>query len=488
MIEFIKKAITEVEGVKTLLLNDDYRNNFNYGEIDYPCAVLTPIPSKTYSTKSLIRESYELHLAILDVVPHDYDGETLHLIQNNCSELGLQILSNLQVRTTMDKDVKFEFIMPSDDEFLCGAMVNLQVTAKQPRCAGQPTYIEVKVEAIKHQIITQNGKYQIRPSDNYTAMKGVDVEVNVEGAREPILQDKADVITENGKYEYYADEDYDGLSKVAVEVDVQPILEFKQITINNNGTRSVTPSSGFDGLAKVDVTVALPLETQKTASITSNGMHVITPTSGNIAMQAVQVDVDVPQKKQRVNYIRRVGQGYIDTGVDGANNNLKIKIRYSMRIFPTGYWSIVHAYKNEQTDATRILLSKNAGVLCSLNSVANSSLSISQTRYTDIVYTDIIEPSSSNVFRLKANGSSSTKMRTSGEPLNETIKIFGATTDVVDVELFGCEIYDGDELVRDFIPDCKNGEFGLYDIVTKQFFSNIGDGIFSGELINIEHL
>lgn len=212
MIEFIKKAITSVEGVKTLLLNDDYRNNFNYGEVDYPCAVLTPIPSKTYSANSLIRESYELHLAILDIVPSDYDGEVLHKIQNNCSELGLQILRNLQVRTTMANDVKFEFIMPSEDEFLCGAMVNLQVTAKQPRCAGQPTFYEVQIESVKKVTITKNGKINIRPSEGYDAIKGVDVSVEIP----------------------------------------QLTLEEKQVTITSNGTTIVTPNVA-DGMSKVEV-------------------------------------------------------------------------------------------------------------------------------------------------------------------------------------------------------------------------------------------
>lgn len=256
MINFIKKAITSVEDIKTLLFNDDYRNNFDYGNIKYPCAVLTPIPSVTYSTKNLVKESYELHLAVLDVVPNDYDGDTLHRIQTNCSELGLKILRNLQVRTTMANDVKFEMIMPIEDEWLCGAMCNLQVTAKQPRCAGQPTYYEVQIESVKKVTITENGKLSIRPSEGYDAIKGIDIDVNVEGGGEPILQEK-------------------------------------QVSIIDNGISYITADEGFDGLSKVQVDVALPIEASKTESITTNGTHTITPSNDNIAMSEVLVDVNV---------------------------------------------------------------------------------------------------------------------------------------------------------------------------------------------------
>ena len=217
MINFIKNAITSVEEIKTLLFNDDYRNNFDYGNIKYPCAVLTPIPSVTYSTKNLVKESYELHLAILDVVPCDYDGDTLHRIQTNCSELGLKILRNLQVRTTMANDVKFEMIMPSEDEWLCGAMCNLNVTAKQPRCAGQSTFYEVQIESVRKITITENGKLSIRPSEGYDAIKGVDVSVEIP----------------------------------------QLTLEEKQVTITSNGTTIVTPSVA-DGMSKVEVVTDVP--------------------------------------------------------------------------------------------------------------------------------------------------------------------------------------------------------------------------------------
>ena len=47
--------------------------------------------------------------------------------------------------------------------------------------------------------------------------------------------------------------------------------------------------------------------------------------------------------------------------------------------------------------------------------------------------------------------------------------------------LYSCQIYDNDVLVRDYVP-CINtsGEVGLYDLVGKQFYGNAGTGVFIG--------
>lgn len=46
-------------------------------------------------------------------------------------------------------------------------------------------------------------------------------------------------------------------------------------------------------------------------------------------------------------------------------------------------------------------------------------------------------------------------------------------------KLYSCKIYDGDTLVRDFVP-CKNDldVVGLYDLVGEKFYGNLGTGLF----------
>lgn len=184
----------------------------------------------------------------------------------------------------------------------------------------------------------------------------------------------------------------------------------------------------------------------------------------------------------RVPYLRRVGAGYIDTGVDGANSNLRIIMRYAFRVFHTTYWKLLYAYVNESTNATRILISKNATVLANINSLASGSVTKSETLYKDVVYTTEIYSTASDIC-LEHDGIVSKKTRSEGAELNGVnIHIFSNLEDDVDIELYSTEMYDGDTLIRDYVPHYYNGEFGLYDLVEKKFYRNAGGGTFTGEL------
>ncbi len=207
----------------------------------------------------------------------------------------------------------------------------------------------------------------------------------------------------------------------------------------------------------------------------------------NFADEIASIKSEDGVSVNRVTYLRRVGEGYIDTGISGANNNLKIMVRYAMRVFPTGYWRFITAYKDESTNTTRIILNKNNQVLGNINSVASGgSVTLTRAGYTGVIYTEIIEPTSSTSFKLSSNGQSASKTRSSGNTLEKNIHIFPDTSDTIDTELYQCQIYDGDVLVRNFFPCIRGEEFGLWDTVTQQFFGNDGNGEFSGEIITID--
>lgn len=187
-----------------------------------------------------------------------------------------------------------------------------------------------------------------------------------------------------------------------------------------------------------------------------------------------------------VPYLRRINEGYIDTGVNGANNNIKIVVRYAMRVFPTTYWRFITAYKDESTNTTRIILNKNTQVLGNINSAASGgSATLNRTGYTGVIYTDIIEPISSTAFRLTSNGTSVTKTRVSGNTITKNIIIFPENEDTIDIEVYKCEIYDDNTIIRDFYPCIRGDEFGLWDAVTESFYGNVGSGKFSGALVSM---
>ncbi len=183
----------------------------------------------------------------------------------------------------------------------------------------------------------------------------------------------------------------------------------------------------------------------------------------------------------------RNGSGYIDTGVDGANSNLTIEIQYEFITFPTGYWTLIRAYTNESTNSTRIIFYQRSNTYCCLNSVPSSSLALAQTRYAGVVYTDVLKPVSSTNFTYTTNGVTVTKTRISGDPLvgkNLTLFVDLASADGVNVKVYYLKIYDGDTLIRDYVPFItQSGECGMYDFVTKKFYGNDGVGAFDAEQI-----
>lgn len=188
---------------------------------------------------------------------------------------------------------------------------------------------------------------------------------------------------------------------------------------------------------------------------------------------------------QRVSYIRRTNSGYIDTGVKGNNSNLSITARFAFKALPTGYWNVIYAYENESSNATRIICNGNKYIYGSLNSIASTSASVTQTLYKDVIYTAKLYAPSATAITLSVNGASSTTGRKEGTPIDENLKIFSGSADNVEIELYSLEIMDNGVLIRDFYPHYKDGEFGLWDAVNNRFYGNSGAGTFGGQLINI---
>lgn len=66
------------------------------------------------------------------------------------------------------------------------------------------------------------------------------------------------------------------------------------VTLTANGTTEVNPAEGKDGMEKTTVTVAVPLEANKSVTIDASGYSgavEVTPTSGNTAMKKATVTV-----------------------------------------------------------------------------------------------------------------------------------------------------------------------------------------------------
>ena len=290
MINYIKDAVTAVSGIKTFLFNTDYRNNFDLQHVEFPCCVLTPIMRTNYDLKNIIRESAELQLSVVDLAPYEYTGDELYAINKRCSDLALQVIANLQVKSKLDKELTFEFILPSGDELISGVMCNLQCTMKQGSCIGKPSYVEVIVQPIKRENITRNGKHVISPSKGFTAMREVEVDVFVPV---PTTEEKSVEITHNGEVEILPTS-ADAMTKVTANIQVPPPpLEEKQVTITRNGTTEIVPTSEY-GLSRVEVVADVAPNLQdKQVTITENGTTTITADEGFEGLNSVEVMSEV---------------------------------------------------------------------------------------------------------------------------------------------------------------------------------------------------
>lgn len=185
--------------------------------------------------------------------------------------------------------------------------------------------------------------------------------------------------------------------------------------------------------------------------------------------------------------IRRNGAGYIDTGVAGANSNLRIEISYSLNTIPKGYFNLFYAYVDENTNATRAIMNGKNYTYCSLNSLASASLTLSVTRVTGRVYTESLGRYSSSAFAYYSTAGAANKAFSSGNSLSKdnTICLLAKGTDDVDINLHSFRIYDSDNLVKDFAPCVINGVYGMMDILSGIFYRSSGYGEFMSSGQNI---
>lgn len=185
----------------------------------------------------------------------------------------------------------------------------------------------------------------------------------------------------------------------------------------------------------------------------------------------------LPNGYKQLEYIQSSGTQYIDTGVYGSNK-LSVEIDFQPTTSPTydnniaiiGSWAstpysiryytqgLYFFYGSDQTDA----------------STGNSAL-IETKRHkikTDKnkLYLDgtLIKTYTENTFTTESN-----------------LAIFGqrgssATSRLSSAKLYNCKIYDGDKLIRNFVP-CTNSSdvAGLYDTVNDVFYTNNGTGSFT---------
>lgn len=196
----------------------------------------------------------------------------------------------------------------------------------------------------------------------------------------------------------------------------------------------------------------------------------------------------LPDEYREVTYIENHGnnQEYIDTGVNGNNNNLIVeaKIYYSTH---QAYGYFYGNYVNEDTCAYRLLLQSedNDKAYSSVNMKAGSSRNIDG--WTKNNWHTIKQYRIGNTYyTVVDNGDPITHSCANGIANNNNIGLFTKSINdrgnSVVMRLGMFRMSNGDDVVRDFVP-CFNttkNEYGLYDLANDKYYGNNGNNSFIG--------
>ena len=182
-------------------------------------------------------------------------------------------------------------------------------------------------------------------------------------------------------------------------------------------------------------------------------------------------------------YIESTGKQYIDTGVV-ANENIGFEIEFltknSITSDSSKYGCIFGARTKSNTNEYQLTSFRS-------NNTADYKGTF---RFGTNSYDGGIVAGTKNIISLKNgkytkhDGSEATLEGDFTSPC--TITIFalnnnGAPTQYGSLQLFNFKLYDGDTLLRDFIPCYRtaDGTIGLYDLIENKFYQNNGTGSFN---------
>lgn len=188
--------------------------------------------------------------------------------------------------------------------------------------------------------------------------------------------------------------------------------------------------------------------------------------------------VVLPDGYTQVEYIQSNGTQYIDTGVRPSHDST-IAIDAEVLASSQTYWGMFGARRDSSMQFW-VFYNRDESSWCGRYS-SNPNITINGA-YAGRHRISLEK----NVLKVD-NSSSSTGA--SSFSSNFTSYIFacnnsGSAQYMCNIKLYRAEVFSDSQLVRDFVP-CKNnsGVIGLYDLVSGQFYTNAGSGVFTAGAI-----
>ena len=177
----------------------------------------------------------------------------------------------------------------------------------------------------------------------------------------------------------------------------------------------------------------------------------------------------LPSGYTELAYIQSSGTQYIDSGLK-PNQNMRVVVKLSTS--ETGSYTMFGADLSWTDDGFALGVGfthygKETGTISGLNNGSPHEVDFNK---------NIISVDGSTVLTMGAS--------TFSIPYNLVLfanNRAGGIQEKATMALYYCRIFDGDTLLRDYIP-CINasGAVGLYDLVGRQFYGNAGTGVFTG--------
>ena len=190
--------------------------------------------------------------------------------------------------------------------------------------------------------------------------------------------------------------------------------------------------------------------------------------------------VSVPVEYTQLEYIESSGTQYIDTGIS-APNGFKVVIDWEFKSI-NQYDNVIGADNGGPTFNLLCVGSANNDYwqLGAGHTKDSSTKPVVNTRYNINLSTE------KNSAYIEVNNKSLLTFADSNTRTTNNLFIFaddekGTANFFSSAKMYSCKIINNDETVRNYIPAKRNsdGVVGLYDLISKTFFTNAGTGTFT---------